>query len=369
MDRRAFMLGTGAAILAAGSARAQNAAFPSYYPADYAKIVEAAKKEGRLLIYSSMTTDQWSGVVARFRELYPTIRVETLDLGTSEITERYLAERGSNSATADLLATGPEGFIEPQRRGELVDYASPERAHLAPWSLPSPGLYTFAIDPVLFVWNKAVLPENLVPKSFEDFVAKVKANPQVFNKRITTYGADTGAYGYTMNYAFAKHHGEKAWRWYEEIGPMTRLERSSGPMFEKVTTGEYAMAYLSGSGSPWNALRDPARAKVIGWSFIADGTPMMTRSVGVMKGASNPNAARLMVDVMCSLEGQKGLAKGQRTPVRPDVSAADVGGAYTYTEVVKQVGEANIIPVGYDAGVETNYNSFIARWRKAYGIG
>src|SRR3546814_2924518 len=70
---------------------------PSYYPADYPEIVAAAKKEGRLLVYSSMTTDQWSGVVAQYRRLYPSITVETLDLGTSEITERYLAERGSRS--------------------------------------------------------------------------------------------------------------------------------------------------------------------------------------------------------------------------------------------------------------------------------
>src|SRR3546814_5699655 len=97
---------------------------PSYYPADYPEIVAAAKKEGRLLVYSSMTTDQWSGVVAQYRRLYPSITVETLDLGTSEITERYLAERGSNSQTADLLATGPEGWIELQRRDEIVDYIS-----------------------------------------------------------------------------------------------------------------------------------------------------------------------------------------------------------------------------------------------------
>src|SRR3546814_8016328 len=129
------------------------------------------------------------------------------------------------------------------------------------------------------------------------------------------------------------------------------------------------MAYLTGSGSPWNALRDPARAEILGCSFISDGTPMITRSIGLVKGASSPNAAKLMIDVSISREGQKGWALGQRTPLRPDVTASDVGGAYTYSKVVEEVGQENLVVVGYDDSMVANYDDFMARWRNAFGIG
>src|SRR3546814_13632655 len=55
------------------------------------------------------------------------------------------------------------------------------------------------------------------------------------------------------------------WDWYDIIGASTRTERGSGAMLEKLTTGEYKLAYLSGAAGPWLAVRDPARAAIIGW--------------------------------------------------------------------------------------------------------
>src|SRR3546814_18170417 len=98
------------------------------------------------------------------------------------------------------------------------------------------------------------------------------------------------------------------------------------------------MAYLTGSGSPWNALRDPARAEILGWSFISDGTTMMTRSIGLVKGASSPNAAKLMSDVSISREGQKGWALGHRTNLRTDLNASDVGGDSSFSTTVEEIG-------------------------------
>lgn len=369
MKRRHFLAGT-AGIAAASvlglPAFAQSR--PDYYPAEYEDLIEQSRAEGRLLIYSAMSLDQWVGIQARFQALYPWIAVETLELGSSEVAERYLAEKGSGSATADLLATGPETWMDLHERGEIMPYESPEGAYLPEGANPYPGLYTFAVDPVLFVWNKAILPPERVPTSFADLVEKVEADPEFYRNRMTTYGADTGAYGYTLNYAFVQHHGDKAWEWLDAVGPLTRPERSSGPQVEKVTAGEYLLAFFCGSGSPWVAMRDPARAQILDWSYISDGTPMMMRSIGISNTARHSAAAKLMLDLVCSREGQIGLAEGNRTPYRPDITPADIGGAPTYSSILAEIGEENAIMVGYDPSLLTEYDAFIARWRQAYGI-
>lgn len=373
MDRRSFVAATTAAAALYGTgrmARAQApAGLPEYYPGDYADIVEGSKAENNLLVYSNMSTDMWQGVLARYRELYPWITVQTLDLESAEVMERYLAESGTGSRTADILVTvAPDAWLRLIDRGQIADYASPEIPHLPGWSIPSPGLYTIAIDPMLFIYNKMLLPEELVPTSFADMVEKVRANPDLFRGKLTTYGAQFGSFGYTGTYAFVEHHGEKAWEWLETIGPLTRLERSSGPMVEKTTSGEYLLGYLTGSGNPWLAIRDPNRARILGWDFIADGTPVMMRGAAIPKASTNVNAARLWLDVMLSHAGQVGLSKGGRTPYRLDVSPEDVDGAYTYQTVIEAIGEDMVVPVTYDPAMLTAYEGFIERYRKAFGV-
>jgi iron(III) transport system substrate-binding protein len=49
-------------------------------------------------------------------------------------------------------------------------------------------------------------------------------------------------------------------------------------MTEKVTSGEYAMGWFVSAITFWPRLNDPARARLLGWSFIA--------------GASSPKRSR-----------------------------------------------------------------------------
>lgn len=373
VDRRKFVIRSGGlALLAASAPRlgwAQSASLPDYYPESYGEIIEASKAEGNLLVYSNMSVDMWAGVLKRYKELYPWINVETLDLGSSEVMERYLAEQGTGSRTGDILVTvAPDAWINLVQREQIAQYHSPEAQHLPDWSIPYDSLYTIAVDPMLFIWNKLVLPEELVPTSFADLAEKAAANPEVFDGKMTCYGAQFGSFGYTSAYAFIKHHGEKGWEWLETVGPMTRVERSSGPMVEKVTTGEYVVGYLTGSGNPWLAVRDPDRAQILGWSFISDGTPVMMRGAAIPKASTNVNAARLWLDVMLSEPGQAALAQGGRTPYRPGLTKADVGGAYTYEDAVNEIGEENIILVDYDPDMVTDHEAFMQRWLEAYNL-
>ena len=94
-----------AAILATGligisTANAQK--LPDYYPKSYSSIVEGSKKENKLVVYSIMAEYNWKPVLEGFKKLYPWIEVQTLDLGSSEVFERYYSERASNARTGDL---------------------------------------------------------------------------------------------------------------------------------------------------------------------------------------------------------------------------------------------------------------------------
>ena len=249
---------------------------PEGYPADYKEIVATARTEKSLLIYTNMEVVQWEGAVKILKEMVPGIDVRFLELNSGEIVSRYNAETSAGIPSADLMVTtDAASWVSMMEKGQILPYESPEAGIYPKWSKPHPGLYTIAADPMMFMWNKALLPKGLEPSSFADLVEKVKANPSVFKNKLTTYNPQT-PYGYNAFYAFTQYHGDKAWDWIKAIGPMTRPD-GTGPMIEKVTSGEYVLAYFMGAGAARLALKDPARASIIGLKPIADGNPVVLR--------------------------------------------------------------------------------------------
>jgi iron(III) transport system substrate-binding protein len=369
IDRRSVLvMSLLGAVMGVPAARAQTA--PSGYPDTYRQIIADAEHEGSLLIYSIMSPENWRPVIEGFNKLYPKIKVETLDLPASrESFERYLAEKSTNSRTCDLIATAdPGGWIDFQKRGEILEYASPEAQAWPDWSKPFPGLYTVSSDPMAMIWNNSLVPEAKRPKTFAEFVALAAANERPWRNKITSYGVHQTTFGYGINYAFAKKHGEKAWQWFAELAKLApRFERSGGPMTEKVTAGEYVTGYFVSAITFWPRLNDPARARILGWSFIGDGQPVVLRGVAIPKGSRNVNAAKLMIDFIISEEGQRAFGRGGLTPARPGIKPGD-GIRHTYSSIAEAVGEANIFYIGYDQDALRDYDAFVARWKQTFNV-
>ncbi len=254
------------------------------------------------------------------------------------------------------------------KRGEALPYESPERRHLPKWSLPSPGLYTVSSDPMVLVYNKMLLPENLRPTGMGSLAKLATANPGRFKGKVTTYDVGSESFGLSINWAAARKQGDAFWERLAAVGSMTRPERSAGPMIDKVTSGEYAAAYYVSGIVLFPKLDDPARQRILGWSFFDDGTPVFLRGMAIPKASTNVNAAKLMLDFILSHEGQVAFGKGGLTPYRPDVKPSEVP-RYTYSSVVEKIGgEDKVILVDYDPEMIEKDEAFIERWRKAFGF-
>ncbi len=112
------------ALLFGACAHAQ---VPQGYPADYAKIVEAAKKEGKVVIYSTTDAVAANPLVKDFEALYPGIKVEYSDLNSTELYNRFIAEAAANNGTADVLwSSAMDLQVKLVADGQAATYASPE---------------------------------------------------------------------------------------------------------------------------------------------------------------------------------------------------------------------------------------------------
>ncbi|MDH2328378.1 extracellular solute-binding protein [Cereibacter sp. SYSU M97828] len=335
------LLLSGASLLCMPSISAAQS-LPEYYPADYTSITDAAEND--LVIYSSMAPNNWAPVIEGFNQLYPGISVQTVELG-NELYERYRAESASGVRSADLIVTaGGDNWEQFVQTGQLMPYKSVEADHLPEWAAETDGLYAVTSDPMLIVYNKFLVQEP--PTSIKDIVALETEQPEL-QGRVTTYNV-SGPYAMSLNYTFIRHAPENI-EALRAIGPTAKLERSAGPMFEKVATGEYALGYFVSSTTVFTRMKDPALASIVGWSYIQDGTPVIPRGVGIPANATSPNAAKLMLDFLVSQAGQTALAVGGLTPVREDVPNPD-GTLHTYAKMAEGAGgEQNLAILGFES--------------------
>ncbi len=341
----------------------KSVAYPDYYPAEYEQIVEASKAEGPLLVYSVMAESNWKPVIDAFHELYPWIEVQTLDLGGSEVFERYYAESASGAQTADLSITAdPSGWIEfVKNRGEAVDYQSPEKSRVPDWSMPFPGLYTVSTDPMLILYNEQVLPEDLRPRGLSELAEMAAANPDVFDGKITTYDIII-PFSFAINWAFVRDCGDDTWETLETLGPMTMPEQSGGTQLQKLASGEYAVGYFVSSGV---FPKLPDLEGIVGWSYIEDGTPVFLRGMAIPKGSTNINSAKLMLDFILSHDGQVAWGKGGLTPYRSDLTVEEC--PRTFQSIAQEIGgEDKMVLVNYDENAAAGRDAFVEHWNEAF---
>lgn len=354
-----------AALLAglAGPAAAQAPATPPHYPADYAATIEASRKENGLVVYSNMANNNWKPVLDGFREVYPWIKVETLDLGSGTVHSRWEAEAGSGARTADILISGAnDRWAAYGLDGRMLDYKSPEAAKLPAFGKPYPGVFVVSSDPLVITYNTALLKEGRRPTGLASLAKLAAADPGTFKNRITTYDAARNSFGLAAWWQTLKAKGDAGWKDLRAIGPMIRGEVSGGPMNEKIAAGEY-VAGIAVSGITIFPRLDQPGGKILGFAFPDDGTPVMLRGMGIPKQAANVNSAKLFLDFLLSNKGQTLLGKGGLVPYREDVAESEV--RYTYQAIAEKVGAANMIVVGFDKALIDEAKPFVEKWNAA----
>lgn len=366
MMRRMLKCLGAAALMLVAAPTAALAKAPAYYPADYAKTVAASRREPGLLIYSNVAEYNWRDILAGFRKQYPWIKVATLDMGPSEVFERYYSEVSAKRKTADLIVSGaPDAWQRFVANGGPLPYRSPEASKLPAWSMPAPGLYTFSTDPMIVIYNKLLLRPNEYPKAMMPLANMAARNPARFRNKLTTYDASSHSFAYTIHWSVVDQKKPAGWELMAKLGPMTRPETGGAIMLDKVTAGEYLVAYYTSGLTVFPRMGEAGRAKIIGWTLPKDGTPVMLRGMSVTKGARSPASAKLMLDYLLSHDGQVAAGKGGMTPYRSDVADKEVP-FLTYRAVERRVGPKNIVMVGYDPDMIKEYRPFIARWNQLF---
>lgn len=287
MRSRRGVLGAGAAFAILGAGWRARAA-SSYQPPG--SLIDAAKREGRLVLYTAAYTEVEQEVINLFNRSFPFVKVEMVRASGGQLITRVRTEAASGKLQADIVdhsdSTLMAGIADLFR-----DYAPPNPGDYRPETITAGKLWPVIAPAWCIVHNSELVKHP--PVSWKDLT-----RPEYGDGQIGMVIAASGGSTWTRILFERVVLGEDYWA--SQAATKPKLYPSGAPLADAVVRGETPIAAVV-----HNAVaafrRDGAP---IGVSFPPDGVPVFFNATGIPKTAVNPNAAKLYIDWKLSAEGQ-----------------------------------------------------------------
>src|SRR5216684_4681034 len=252
-----------------------------YQGADRAqRLISRARKEGGLSLYTTMTPEDASPMIAAFEEKYG-ITVRMWRGINQKLVQRALAEARAGKSAVDVYEGSGHGMEILHREALLEKFWSPAFVDIPPEAFPRHGYY--APDNLLFFvmgYNtKLVKPED-VPRSYEDLLQpRWSGNFGIEASDIIWFAAVAKAMG-----------EEKGLAYFQKLAAMKPQIRSGHTLLaELVASGEIPIG-LTLYNQGVERLKD--KGAPIAWKPLPPAFGR-TDGIGVAKQAPHPHAALL----------------------------------------------------------------------------
>jgi iron(III) transport system substrate-binding protein len=273
------------------------------------RLVLEAKKEGSLVLYSTMTLEDANPLLAAFEKKYG-VKVKMWRGVNQKLVQRALAETRAGQLAADAFEGSGPSLEILHEEGVLEQFYSPAFADIPAEAFPKHRYY--APDNLLFTvmgYNTRLVPPGEVPKTYEDLLApKWRGKLGIESSNIAWFAAVSKAMG-----------EEKGLAYFQKLaatGPQVRSGHTL--MTELVAAGEIPIAL-----TVYNQAVDKLKAKgaPIEWKALQ---PAFGRADGIAmaKTAQHPHAALLFADFVLSPEGQRFIKQASRVPVNRRVDSS-----------------------------------------------
>jgi iron(III) transport system substrate-binding protein len=282
-------------------------------PTPAASTLDLAKKEGKLMIYTSLNAEEFEKVVPVFTKKYPEIKVEFFRADSEGVTQKALTEFRANTHIADIVETNDVNITQLISAGVIAQYKSSETKAYPAGSYDADGFYAAdRINLVVIAYNTDMVKKEDAPKKMEDLL-----DPKWAGK-IAVEPDDWPLMAYTT-----KTMGEaKAQEFWTKLAAQKpRVVKGHTELANFMVAGEFA---VSPNVYAHRVISLQDKKAPIDW-VKTDPVYAFPHVVALTKNAKNPNAAKVWIDWLLSVEGQEALVAAGRIPARPGVKTKPAG--------------------------------------------
>ncbi|MBM3346277.1 MAG: hypothetical protein FJY55_07275 [Betaproteobacteria bacterium] len=296
--RRAFVLGTALGLafggaLSAGSAVAQ-AHSRNVSAAEWNKIVEAARKEGKVVVYATMAPPVHDRIVAAFNAANPGIKMELVRVVGAAMTTKFEQERLNPGAEGgDMMITADVRWaMDAATKGWLRTPVGPAAAAWPESNIKRGQIAMLGINPWIINYNTNLVKTPI--NNYEDFL-----RPELANLRIgsTALVAEVVTWWYMWL--------DKTYPGYlEKLAKQNvRMYASSVAASASTASGEiHANAFsVIPIDTALHAQKAPIR------SVVPNPASGFSYGGAVVSWAKNPNAGLVALNYLMSVPGQTAI--------------------------------------------------------------
>jgi iron(III) transport system substrate-binding protein len=273
------------------------------YEQEQQGLYQAAKAEGKVMLYTSGDTVEMQKMLKAFETRYPGIKTEFYRAGSGTVLEKLMSEHEARIYSADVLFFHA-GFAWPEmkNKGMLMRYDSPVYA-----SFPKNGIdpgYTISSRNLgtFIAYNTNLVPAQVVAKTktFEDWVKL--AEQKEYQNRFGSQDLATGGGIESVFTVLSDKGEEKGKAFYRRLfAAGMRMNQGGADQLNAVVSGQEAFDFFVPSQRFAAAIEKGAPVKA---AVLSDGQPVHLSPMSIYAKAPHPNAAKLLFNWFNSTEGQ-----------------------------------------------------------------
>ena len=274
-------------------------AMTSLVAAQDAALIQAAKKEGKVVWYTSLALPSSTAIAHYFEKKYPGISVEVHRTGSQRVLQRVMQEAGAGIKNVDLIHTSDAGHFELLKAKNLLLKYVPQGVSGFPEGFKDKAGFYFGMRATLSViaYNPKIIADKDAPQTWKDLL-----NSKWNGKEVS---AHPGYSGIIMTHVLALVN-LFGWDYFRDLAKnKLHLVQSANDPAGVVASGERPLGVNGAEYFYYKTLKQGNPIKIV---YPKEGVPLVVSPVAIAKDSSHPNAAKLFMEFIFAKESQQLLA-------------------------------------------------------------
>lgn len=320
----------------------------------YAALYEKAAAEGSVVFYTSDSQGLVKALSEYWKRKFPKVELSILRKQSPDIAADIEAQRAAAQVRVDVFDFAlPYVAVAWKEKGYLEPYKPLGFDALKPEDRDPDG--AFIVKSLLLLsaaYNSdAIKDRDQLPKRLSDLL-----DPKWKDKMLVAHPASAAN---TKTFFMAMLQANRIdWTFMEKLAKQNIMfMRTNGDAGRMLAAGERTLSPMLTSHNVFAAM-DLGRS--VDFFVFEDGAVVAEEVSGILKGAPHPNAARLLMEVLASAEGQEVLLKPEYMwPTHPDAKPGPR---------LPKLSEINTIRVDLKLLTDKQASdAFMARFDKTFG--
>ena len=273
--------------------------FASLLSAQDAALLQAARKEGKVVWYTSLAIPSSTAIAHHFQNKYKGIEVEVHRTGSQRVLQRAMQESTAGIKNVDIIHTSDAGHFELLKDKNLLLKFTPSGVGNFPDGFKDKAGFYYGMRATLSViaFNPKAVQEKDAPRTWKDLL-----NQRWSGKLVT---AHPGYSGIIMTHVLALVNAY-GWDYFRDLAKnKVHITQSANDPAGVVASGERPVGVNGAEYFYYKTLKQGNPIKIV---YPKEGVPLVVSPVAIAKDAPHPNAAKLFTEFIFAKDSQQLLA-------------------------------------------------------------